>query len=268
MGNDTPRPRDATGGESDGAPDPETGGDPDPESRSRSDSESRSRSDSESRSRSDSESRSRSDSDREDLLAELFRSGGVNAVIAWSLVGALGVVLGGSLLEFDRLWILFVAAIGVIVLLPPVAYRDWRTMLPWEVLVFALSPVLVRGLFGGEIGTFAYYLSVAGLALVVTVELHMFTRMRMTHWFAVVFVVMTTLASAAAWAIVRWSADRLLGTEFLSAPGPTGGDANAALMTEFVWVTLAGIAAGLLFDTYFKRRGRRLGRSIQRVIQR
>jgi len=244
MGNDTPRPRDATGGESDGAPDPGTGGDR------------------------DRDARTRSDPDRENVLAELFRSGGLNAVIAWSLVGALGGVLGGSLIRFDRLWILFVATIGVIVLLPPVAYRDWRTMLPWEVLVFALSPVLVRGLFGGEIGTFAYYLSVAGLALVVTVELHMFTRMRMTHWFAVGFVVMTTLASAAAWAIVRWSADRLLGTEFLPIPGPTGGDANAALMTEFVWVTLAGIAAGLLFDTYFKRRGRRLGRSIRRVIRR
>ncbi len=204
----------------------------------------------------------------DDVLAKLFRSGRVNAMLAWPLVGVLGLVLIESVLDFDRLWILFVTITGAVVLLPPLAYRDWRVMLPWEVLVLALAPVLVRGLFGGELGTFAYYLSVAGLALIITVELHMFTRMRMTHWFAVVFVVMTTLASAAAWAVVRWNSDRLFGTEFLSTPGMSGDAANAALMVEFVWVALAGLAAGLLFDAYFKRRGRRLGRRIGRVIRR
>jgi hypothetical protein len=204
----------------------------------------------------------------EDLLATLFRSGRVNAIMAWPILGVLGLVLLESVLDFDRLWILFVTTTGLIAVVPPIAHRDWRVMLPWEVLLFALAPVLVRGLFGGELGTFAYYLSIAGLALIVTVELHMFTRMRMTHWFAVAFVVMATLASAAAWAVVRWNADRLLGTEFLSTPGVTGEEANAMLMIEFVWVTLAGIVAGVLFDAYFKRRGRLLGRRLRRVIRR
>lgn len=204
----------------------------------------------------------------EDLLAKLFRSGRVNAVIAWPLVGVLGLVLAESLLDFDRLWVLFVTITGLIVLVPPVAYRDWRVMLPWEVLVLALAPILVRGLFGGELGTFAYYLSIAGLALLVTVELHMFTRMRMTHWFAAALVVMTTMASAAAWAVIRWNSDRLLGTEFLTTPGVSGDAANAALMIEFLWVALAGLAAGVLFDAYFKRRGRRLGRRLSRVMRR
>ena len=204
----------------------------------------------------------------EDLLAKLFRSGRGNALISWPLVGVLGLVLIESALDFDRLWILFVAVTGLIVLIPPIAYRDWRVMLPWEVLTLALFPILVRGLFGGELGTFAYYLSVAGLALIVTVELHMFTRIRMTHWFAVVFVVMTTLASAAAWAVVRWNSDRLLGTEFLSDATMSSTEANAALMIEFLWVTLAGLVAGILFDAYFKRRGKRLGRRLRQVISR
>ena len=206
--------------------------------------------------------------DPEDLLANLFRSGRVNALVAWPLVGVLGLVFVESVFDFDLLWILFVAITGLIVVVPPVAYRDWRVMLPWEVLVLALAPILVRGLFGGELGTFAYYLSVAGLALLITVELHMFTRMRMTHWFAVALVVMTTMASAAAWAVVRWNADRLLGTEFLTTPGMSGDAANAALMVEFLWVTLAGLAAGVLFDAYFKRRGRRLVRRLGRVMRR
>lgn len=203
----------------------------------------------------------------EDLLAELLGSGRVNAILSWVLVGILGTVFLKSLLDFDRLWVLFVAVTGVIVLVPPVAYRDWRMMLPWEVLVLALLPILVRGVFGGELGTFAYYLSVAGLALVVTVELHTFTSVRMTHWFAVVFVTMTTMASGAAWTVLRWNADRLLGTQFLSEPGMTQMEANAALSVEFLWVSLAGLVAGVLFDAYFKRRGRRLGRKLLEVLR-
>lgn len=203
-----------------------------------------------------------------DRLAELLRNGRVNAILSWLMVGVLAVVFLESVLDFDRLWILFVAVTAVIVLVPPVAYRDWRMMLPWEVLVLALLPILVRGLLGGELGTFAYYLSVAGLALVITVELHTFTSVRMTHWFAVVFVTMTTMASVAAWAVVRWNADRLLGTEFLLTPGTGQTEANAALMVEFVWVTLAGLVAGVLFDAYFKGRGKALRRRLRRSIGR
>jgi hypothetical protein len=206
--------------------------------------------------------------DPEDLLTALFQSGRANAIVSWTLVGALGLVLVESLVDFDRLWILFVAVTGVIVLVPPVAYRDWQMMLPWEVLVLALLPILVRGVLGGELGIFAYYLSVAGLALIVTVELHVFTTVRMTHWFAVVFVTMTTMASGAAWTVVRWNADRLLGTTFLSKPGMTQMEANAALSTEFVRIALAGLVAGVLFDTYFKRRGWNFGRRLREVIRR
>lgn len=202
-----------------------------------------------------------------DVLARLFRSGRNNALLSWALVGVLVVVFVESLLDLDRLWILFVAATGAIVLLPPVAYREWRVMLPWELLLLALLPILVRGIAGGELGTFAYYLSIAGLALIVVVELHMFTDLELTHWFAVAFVVMTTMATVAAWSIARWNMDLFLGTSFLLEPGMTQDQANAALMVEFTWVTLAGLVAGVLFDAYFKRRGRRLRRRLGRVMR-
>jgi hypothetical protein len=204
----------------------------------------------------------------EDVLARLFRDSRTNALLSWVLVVVLLTVFVESVLDFDRLWMAFVAATGAIILVPPVVYRDWRMMLPWELLVLALLPILVRALARGELGTFAYYLSVAGLALIVTVELHMCTRLKMTHWFAVVFVVMTTMASVAAWTVVRWNADRLLGTSFLLQPGMTQMEANAALSAEFVWVSIAGLVAGVLFDAYFKRRGRRLARQVSRVIRR
>ncbi|WP_134671598.1 hypothetical protein [Halorussus marinus] len=198
--------------------------------------------------------------DLEDALQGLFRDGTINAALAWVVVCVLAVVFADSVLEVDYQWILFVGFVGAVVLLPPVAYRDWRVMLPWELLVVATLPILVRGLVGGSVGTFATYLALAALALLVIVELHMFTALEVTHWFAVVLVVMTTMAAVAAWTVFRWNADRFLRTAYLAD--------NEALMTEWLYVTLAGVAAGVLFDGYFRRRDRRLWRAIKRTVRR
>ena len=196
----------------------------------------------------------------ESALERTFKSGRTNALASWAVVGVLALASAESALDLDVLWTTFVAVAGAIVLVPPVAYREWRVMLPWELLALVVIPMLGSGLLGGDLGTFAYYLSVAGLALLVTVELDMFTELEVTHWFAVAFVTLTTMASAAAWTIVRWNADRLLGTSMLST--------NDALMSEFVWVTAAGFAGGVLFDVYFTRRDRELWATIEELVSR
>lgn len=196
----------------------------------------------------------------EDVLERLFRSGRTNAILAWLIVGVLAIVFVESVFDFDYQWMVFVAAVGTIVLIPPIAYREWRVMLPWELLVIALFPILVRGVIGGTVGTFATYFALAGVALIVAVELHMFTSLKVTHWFAVVLVVLTTMAAAAAWTIFRWNADRFLGTSFLVD--------NETLMVEWLYVVLAGASGGVLFDGYFRGRDRQLWRAIQRVVRR
>lgn len=196
----------------------------------------------------------------QDPLERLFRDSRLNALLAWIFLAILAVGFLESVLSGDLRWVVFVGFVGVVVLLPPLAYRDWRVVLPWELLAIALMPILVRGLVGGTVGTFATYLSLAALALLVVVELHMFTQLTVTPWFAVAIVVMTTLAAVAVWTILRWNADRLLGTNFLVD--------NETLMIEWLYVTLAGVAAGVLFDSYFKRRDRRLWRAIRRTVGR
>lgn len=193
-----------------------------------------------------------------DALDDVFREGRANAVLAWLMIGVLGLVLVESVVDGDLEWIALVAVAGAVVLVPAASYRSWRVMLPWELLVLALLPVLVRGLFGGELGTFSTYVAMATLALVVVAELHMFTALELTHWFAILFVVLTTLAWAGASAMFQYALDYYAGTSYLTD--------NAALMERFVWVTLAGIAAGLLFDVYFRRRDSQLRRAIGRVI--
>jgi hypothetical protein len=198
--------------------------------------------------------------DLQDVFERLFRDGRLNAGIAWAMVVILASVFVGSVLQTDYQWILFTAFVGAVVVIPPVAFRDWRVMLPWELLGLALLPILVRGLVGGTVGTFATYIALAALALLVVAELHTFTSLRVTHWFAVVLVVLTTLAAVAAWTVFRWNADRLLGTTYLVD--------NETLMMEWLYVTLAGIGAGLLFDGYFRRRNQWLWRSIRRAVRR
>ncbi|WP_049986918.1 hypothetical protein [Halobellus rufus] len=198
--------------------------------------------------------------DVDDALERLFRDGRTNAIIAWLLVGVLATVFVESAVDVDYQWILFVGFVGFVVLLPPLSHREWRVMLPWELLVLALLPILVRGLAGGTLGTFATYVAIAGLALLIIVELHMFTSLQVTHWFAVVLVVLTTMAAVAAWTIFRWNADRFLGTSFLAD--------NEALMMEWLYVTVAGLVAGVLFDGYFRRRDRQLWRVIRRMVRR
>ena len=196
----------------------------------------------------------------EDVLMQLIASSRTNAVLAWLLMAVLASVFVESLLDVDVGWTAFVLVSGLIVLVPPLAARDWRAMVPWELLVIALLPILVRGLVGGTVGTFATYLALAALALIVTVELHRFTDLRVTPWFAITLVVMTTLATVAAWTVFRWNADRYLGTTYLVD--------NESLMREWISVALAGLAAGLLFESYFRRRGQVLWRAIKWVITR
>jgi hypothetical protein len=196
----------------------------------------------------------------EDRLTELVRDGRLNAVAAWAMIAVLAGVLVESALDYDLLSAVIVVGLGAVVLAPTVAARDWRAMLPAELVGLALLPVLVRAVFGGELGTFATYVAIAALALVIAVDLHMFTSLRLTHWFAVVFVVMATLATAAVWTVLRWNLDQSGGTAYLTT--------NDALMIEWLYVTLAGLAAGLLFDGYFRGRGRRLRRVIRRVVRR
>ncbi|WP_128475837.1 hypothetical protein [Halorussus pelagicus] len=170
----------------------------------------------------------------------------VNAGLGWALVAFLAVVSAEEMLDGHLLWAGFTAFVGALALVPTVAKRDWIVMLPWEVLALAALPI-----FGRSMATFpsasrvATYLSVAALALIVAVELHAFTTVEMTHWFAVLFVVVATIATSGIWAVVQWLSDIYLGTAFIRS--------EHRLMWDFVAATVIGGMAGVVFEWYFRR---------------
>ena len=180
-------------------------------------------------------------------LGDIIRSQRANAILAWGLVGLVVLVGIGSLLQGALLWGLFAATLAVLAAHPAFVLRTPYAMPPWEVVLIAALPTLGR-LFATTIvgGRIAAYLSVAALALLVAVDLDAFTPVEMNGTFAVLFVVITTMATAGVWAVVRWSADILLGTGFIRS--------EHALMLEFVASTVAGVLAGIVFVLYFRER--------------
>lgn len=197
-------------------------------------------------------------------IGSVLKDKRTNALLAWLLVLFVLVVAGANLFTMDLLWAGFALVVAALALLPPLTYRDPTAMLPWEVLLLVVLPLLARTV--SELARFrsdvAAYLSVAALALVVAVELHLLTPVEMNHRFAIGFVVVATMATAGVWAVVRYAADIAFGTTWLLPPGGTSAPvaaldaAERRLMLEFVASFLSGSAAGVVFEFYFRRRAR------------
>ncbi|WP_247000620.1 hypothetical protein [Halosolutus gelatinilyticus] len=179
-------------------------------------------------------------------LEDVIADGRRNAAASWLLVAAIAAVGGSELVTGGVLWATFATALLVLALISPIAFRSPLIMLPWEVLLLAALPVLGVAIGADRVtGHFTSYLSVAAIALVLAVELHSFTSVRMTPTFAVVFVVVATMAAAALWALFRWGVAGVL-----DVPFPADHD---AVLWEFVYSATAGLGGGVVFELYFRR---------------
>ena len=171
-----------------------------------------------------------------------------NARLAWIIVIALvGLVVIESVQgQYWTAGVLFVVV--VLAALPGPFYRTYTATLPWEVLAVTLAVLLWLALAPGQV--IAQYLTFAVVALLIAFEVHLFTPVRMSHRFAVLFVTISTTAMAGIWSIARWLVDIALGTTM--TPG------HEALMWEFVAATIVGAVAGGAFDLYVRWWERRL----------
>jgi len=178
----------------------------------------------------------------EDLLGEGRR----NATLSWLLVGVAAVSAISSGLVTGPLWSVFALVVVGLAVIPPIVYRSRYVMLPWEVLAMASLPLLGFAVGLQRLtGPLYAYIAVAAVGLVVAVELNSFTQIRMSPGFAIVLVVATTMAAAALWAMLDWYAAILLDRSFETT--------NDELMIEFIWATVAGFVAGVIFWLYFRR---------------
>ncbi|MFB6133613.1 MAG: hypothetical protein ABEJ55_01315 [Halanaeroarchaeum sp.] len=193
-------------------------------------------------------------------LESLLSDRRINAGIGWILIAVVAVGVIESLIDLDLVWAIVSAFVVFLAVLPAVVSRNPRVMVPWEVLLLATLPLIVRSLAATDpLGEVAAYVSVATVALIIAVELDVFTTVKMTTSFAVIFVVITTLATAGGWAVMQWLSDVYFGTTFIyPSPPPVSANADAAalesLMWDFVAATAAGVLAGVVFALYFRER--------------
>lgn len=169
-------------------------------------------------------------------------------------------------LKVDVLWIVFgIAAISLYVL-PIVSMRDPFRALPWEMTLLLAAPLLMhisersRSLsesfaWWDDFTSMAFAFSLATIAFLLTVELQMYTSVRMNRPFAIFFVVMFTLGTSGFWLVGQYVDDRVFGSNFL--------ESNYDAMMTLTWNLVGGFIMGVVYDLYLrvmpKRRQTALG---------
>ncbi len=187
-------------------------------------------------------------------VTTLFRDRRVNAGLFWTVVVALVVFAAVSVAVGDPLSAVFALGVAALAVVVPLTYRSALVTLPWEIVAVASVPTVGRAFVPGSFevvgvsfAAVVTYIAVAAVALIVAVELHAFTPgVEMTYGFAVLFVVVVTLAAAGVWALARWLSGIYLGTTPLTD--------ERAVMWEWVGSSVAGLVAGLALRPYFTRR--------------
>lgn len=179
---------------------------------------------------------------------------GRNAILCWSAIGLLTGLALWQGFDGSYRWFSLTGLALVLLIIPAIGLRDPYAMPPWELLVLVAIPVVDAALFDETvISPIAVYFAVAAVALIVVVDIHTYTAIRMDRLFTVVLVVLATLAVGATWNILQWVSDMTFGTAYLV--GDRSQDAaNHAMMLDFLAATMAGFLAGVLFTGYLRRR--------------
>jgi hypothetical protein len=172
-----------------------------------------------------------------------LRGDRVTAILGWVVAGVVMAAAAVSVVTNDPIWGGFSLTFVALIAFPAIAAHDWTAMAPWPVLTVGALAVTAR--IAGVYPEAAGYVAIATLALVIVVELDVFTSIHLSRRFAVSFAALTTLAIEAVWIIVQFFSDQWLGTGYLST--------QTELQEDIVIVTVVGFIMGGLFYWYLAR---------------
>lgn len=167
----------------------------------------------------------------------------IHAPVGWILIAILVLAGLASTVTDSLIWAGFVLVIAVIASLPALTRGNWKVMLPWPLLAIAALAALVR--VAGRYREVAGYLAIVALALIIVIELDVFTSVELSRRFAIVFGVMTTMALEAVWIIAQHFSDSWLGTTLLRS--------QTELQWDMVVITVVAVVVALLYQAYATR---------------
>lgn len=157
--------------------------------------------------------------------------------------------------RMDVMWVAFgIAAISLYVL-PIVSMKNPFRALPWEMALLLAAPLLLHISEGSrtlveEVGwwndftSIAFAFSLTTIGFLLTIELQMYTTVRMNRPFAMLFVVLFTLGISGFWQIGLWVDQQLFGADLITS--------NYAAMMNLLWTLIGGVFMGFVYDAYIR----------------
>jgi len=176
-------------------------------------------------------------------LDSVLRDEPANGVLGWGSTVGVGLVALVNALRGDLVWAGLSLLVALVIVLPPLSSREWTVMVPWPLPVVAALALASHT--AGWYPEWAGYLALSSFALVVVLDLDVFTSAEFSRRFAVAFVVMTTMAVQGLWSVAQFYSDRWLGTAYLTT--------QTELQWDFVAVTVVALVFGGLFELYAER---------------
>ena len=157
--------------------------------------------------------------------------------------------------KLDVLWTVFGVATLSLYVLPVLSLRNPFRALPWEITILLSAPLLLHISEGSrmmseqfawwnDITSLAFAFSLSTIGFLLTVELDMYTSVRMNRPFSVFFVVMFTLSASGFWMLGEYFGDAVFGTTYLIS--------NDEVMRELFWILIGGIIMGFLYAAYIR----------------
>lgn len=187
-----------------------------------------------------------------DRLSKLLKNTALNAFAGWTMVLLLSMLGVGNFIYGRFAWTILITFVISIIIAPAIRMRKFSVMPSWYFILLAIIPIIGSSTAWYFFSTsIPFYVSVATIALLLAAEIHWFSSVKMNYKFAILLVIVTTLAISGLWHLVEWLLDVYFGTTYL-LNGQTPDMINDIVMHEFIYATIAGIAAGAFFGWYFR----------------
>ncbi len=157
--------------------------------------------------------------------------------------------------KLDVLWVAFGIAAITLYVLPIIRLRDPFRALPWEMTLLLTAPIMLRVSessralmenvgWWNDLASLAFAFSLTTLGFLLTVELQIYTDVRMNRPFAVFFVVMFTLAVSGFWELGEFIGDVVYETDYQGT--------NSDVMRGLMWSLVGGLIMGAIYDLYIR----------------
>lgn len=158
-------------------------------------------------------------------------------------------------LDMDILWSAFGIAALSLYILPIASTRDPLQALPWEMTLLLASPIILHLSEGSRalsenigwwdnLTSLSFAFSFATIGFLLTLELEMYTDVRMNRPFSMFFVIVFTIAVSGFWQVGEYLSDFFVDTSNILS--------NDQVMKEFLWVTFGGLVMALVYGAYIK----------------